>query len=400
MTNVQSLGPDRPAPGVALATIAREWGRIGCIGFGGPPTHIALLRRLCVERAAVDAAQRVRGRDRRDQSAARSRVDPAGHLLRLAAPRVGRGAWSAGCASSSRTDRHPGPVGGVPGHPPARLGPRGRRRRRGSRAGRGGPGRIGLVPASWERIGPAERSRPDGWSTPCSAAPPRPRSDPTWCSCSSRAALVEVARPTANGDRPDRAQPAPSLPCWSRHGAAAGGLGALAWVAFKVGALSYGGGFVIIPLMQHDAVHDLPLDDRSPVPQRRRPRPGHSRPRRPDGRRGRLRRGRASAAGCSPRWWPSPRRSSSSSSAAPASTGSGPSLPVQAFLTGAGPAVVGAIAGSAIPLGLALSHLWQLAVLALSGIWLIALRKGVVLAIVGGGIAGAIAALAGAPVSP
>src|SRR6185312_4575044 len=33
-----------------------------------------------------------------------------------------------------------------------------------------------------------------------------------------------------------------------------GGLAALAWVAFKVGALSYGGGFVIIPLMQGDAV--------------------------------------------------------------------------------------------------------------------------------------------------
>src|SRR6266576_3146546 len=28
----------------------------------------------------------------------------------------------------------------------------------------------------------------------------------------------------------------------------------VAWVAFKVGALSYGGGFVIIPLMQSDAV--------------------------------------------------------------------------------------------------------------------------------------------------
>src|SRR4051794_20160090 len=33
-----------------LATIGREWGRIGCLGFGGPPTHIALLRALCVDR--------------------------------------------------------------------------------------------------------------------------------------------------------------------------------------------------------------------------------------------------------------------------------------------------------------------------------------------------------------
>lgn len=35
-----------------LDEIAREWGRIGCIGFGGPPAHIALLRELCVERRA------------------------------------------------------------------------------------------------------------------------------------------------------------------------------------------------------------------------------------------------------------------------------------------------------------------------------------------------------------
>jgi chromate transporter len=34
---------------VALSTIAREWSRIGIIGFGGPPAHIALLRQLCVE---------------------------------------------------------------------------------------------------------------------------------------------------------------------------------------------------------------------------------------------------------------------------------------------------------------------------------------------------------------
>ena len=37
--------------------------------------------------------------------------------------------------------------------------------------------------------------------------------------------------------------------------AAVGGLPALAWVALKVGALSYGGGFVIVPLMQADAVN-------------------------------------------------------------------------------------------------------------------------------------------------
>src|SRR5271163_2015877 len=37
-------------PDVGLSTIAREWGRIGCTGFGGPPTHIAMLRRLAVER--------------------------------------------------------------------------------------------------------------------------------------------------------------------------------------------------------------------------------------------------------------------------------------------------------------------------------------------------------------
>src|SRR5215468_1882507 len=35
---------------VALGTIAREWLRIGLTGFGGPPAHIALLRRLVVER--------------------------------------------------------------------------------------------------------------------------------------------------------------------------------------------------------------------------------------------------------------------------------------------------------------------------------------------------------------
>ena len=33
-----------------VGTVAREWGRLGFIGFGGPPAHIVLLRQLCVER--------------------------------------------------------------------------------------------------------------------------------------------------------------------------------------------------------------------------------------------------------------------------------------------------------------------------------------------------------------
>src|SRR3989442_750556 len=36
----------------SLFTLAREWTRIGVAGFGGPPTHVALLRRLVVDREA------------------------------------------------------------------------------------------------------------------------------------------------------------------------------------------------------------------------------------------------------------------------------------------------------------------------------------------------------------
>ena len=40
------------APSVAV--VLREWGRIGCIGFGGPPTHIKLLRELCAAMGGAD----------------------------------------------------------------------------------------------------------------------------------------------------------------------------------------------------------------------------------------------------------------------------------------------------------------------------------------------------------
>ena len=39
----------RQVPHVSIATVVREWTRLGFVGFGGPPTHIALLRRMCVD---------------------------------------------------------------------------------------------------------------------------------------------------------------------------------------------------------------------------------------------------------------------------------------------------------------------------------------------------------------
>ncbi|MCU1651283.1 MAG: chromate transporter, chromate ion transporter family, partial [Pseudonocardia sp.] len=45
--------PGEPADDLStptLLTVLRDWGRLGCVGFGGPPTHIKLLRDLCVTR--------------------------------------------------------------------------------------------------------------------------------------------------------------------------------------------------------------------------------------------------------------------------------------------------------------------------------------------------------------
>src|ERR1700722_15512611 len=54
-------GPEEPTPDarpdVALSTIAKEWGRIGCTGFGGPATHIAMLRRLVERHGWLDETE-------------------------------------------------------------------------------------------------------------------------------------------------------------------------------------------------------------------------------------------------------------------------------------------------------------------------------------------------------
>lgn len=70
---------------------------------------------------------------------------------------------------------------------------------------------------------------------------------------------------------------------------------------------------------------------------------------------------------------------------------------VQGFLRGAGPAALGAIAGSAVPLAGSVSHLWQVGVLALALAWL-AGRRPALRALAGGAGLGVVALLAGLPI--
>jgi chromate transporter len=254
----------------------------------------------------------------------------------------------------------------------------------------------GFVPASWKRIG--------------TGRPPRVR----WIAygvCGGTAAatvgpylvlvLVGCGVTEVMVRRQRRSLPPSSarafIPALVLHGAAVGGLGALAWVAFKVGALSYGGGFVIIPLMQHDTVttyhwmtgaqflNAVALGQITPGPVVQTVAVvGYA----AGGVGGGL---LAALIAFAPsfgfvmlggRHFERIRANSD----------------VESFLTGAGPAVIGAIAGSAIPLGLAFGHLWQIPVLAGALVWLFVARRGVVSALLISGAIGVVVALAGAPV--
>jgi chromate transporter len=178
--------------------------------------------------------------------------------------------------------------------------------------------------------------------------------------------------------------------------AAPGGFGALAWVAFKVGALSYGGGFVIIPLMQGDAVHvyhwmtdaqflnAVALGQVTPGPVVATVAAvGYA----AHGIAGGL---LAAAIAFAPsfsfvllggarfeRLRANPR--------------------ARAFLDGAGPAAIGAIFGAAVALAAALSEPWQFGLLAAAAVALLVLRRGVVETLLGAGVIGVVVALAGGP---
>ena len=168
---------------------------------GGPPTHIKLLRELCVQRKGWLDGQEFEG------AIAVCNLLPGPASTQLAifcAWRLRRPASAPDrrCrVHHPGPDRHPRPVGAVPGQIPAAVGPGGGcgRGRRGSRRGR----QRGHVPDRRELAAPpAARSAgsstwPPGW-------PPPPPSVSGWCSSCSAAASSSSA-PS-------------SLPAAARHG--------------------------------------------------------------------------------------------------------------------------------------------------------------------------------------
>jgi chromate transporter len=236
---------------VPLRTIAIDWTRIGIAGFGGPPTHLALVRRLVVERERW-----VNQRESEDALAACNLLPgPASTQLAIFLARRVAGPWGA-------------VVGGLGFIVPAVvliivlsvvfLGESLPLWVRGLGSGARAAVAAAAVSAGASLAGPSLKraTHPGRWFFyavlgGASAALIRRYLVLVLLGCG----LLELGIVRASATRHAIAAGHRRLRFPSQQLRGAGGLGALAWVAFKVGALSYGGGFVIIPLTQGDAVH-------------------------------------------------------------------------------------------------------------------------------------------------
>src|ERR1700689_4195394 len=236
---------------VPLRTIAREWTRLGIVGFGGPPTHIALLRKMCVEQ------HQWLGEQEFEDGLAATNLLPGPASTQLAifcAWRLRRtlGAilggvcfilpgliliiglsalflehdpplWILGAAAGAGAA-----VPAVALHAASRL----------VRASQERTGRDGSARYRWflyAALGIASAALIGSYVVVVLL----------WCG------LSEVAGGSRQRSAPGALGAAPT----ALHTLAVGGLGALTLEALKIGALSFGGGFVIIPLMQHDVVN-------------------------------------------------------------------------------------------------------------------------------------------------
>ena len=404
-----------------LGTVVREWGRIGCVGFGGPPAHIALLRQLCVERRQWLDAQEF------EDAIAACNLLPGPASTELAILCAWRVRGRVGALAGGLAFILPGlacilalSALFLAGTPPLWV--------KGAGAGAGAAVAAVAVQAGWTLLGPswtragqAGRARRFRWAGYLLAGGAAAATIGPWlvlvllgCGLAELAAArvrdgAARARPAGeaasgeatSGEGTGTARGIAALPGLlagaGRVAGAAGGAGlaGVAWVAFKVGALSFGGGFVIIPLMRADAVG-----------------------------RGWMTGGQFLNAVALGQITPGPVVQTVSAVGYAAAGVSGGLLAAlvafspsfvfvlggaryfsvlrtsrvaQAFLDGAGPAAIGAILGSAILLAGALSEPWQFAVLAAAAVVLLALRRGVVFTLLAAAAAGLLVALAGGP---
>jgi chromate transporter len=232
-----------------LVEVLREWGRIGVVGFGGPPAHVALLRDLVVERRRwLDA------REFEDANAACGLL-PGPASTQLAIYCAQRVAGVAGAVVGGLAFVLPGLVlilalaaGALGSDPPRWL--------LGLAAGAGAAVvpvvvQAGLVlgRSSLDGLHGARLWRAAAYVVAGAAAAVLIGPYVVLVLLTAGAAEALVRRPWA-GRRPRLGAHAWPLLVL----AAVSDLPELAWSALKVGALSYGGGFVIIPLMQGDAV--------------------------------------------------------------------------------------------------------------------------------------------------
>ncbi len=393
--------------------IVRDWGRIGCIGFGGPPAHVALLRELCVRRRrwltdvqferaiaatnllpgpastqlAIYCAWRLRGYRGALVGGLCFILPGLVAIIALAAlflsgspPRWLRGAgMGAGAAVAAVAVR-----AGLGVAEPIWARARGRRRIRvlaygivgGVAAALAGPWLVLVLLACGllELAGHQLVLRGGGTHA--------------WL------AAVEL-RLGRTGAHPLGRR----LPSWPLLAAVAepGGTLALAWTALKVGALAFGGGFVIVPLMQSDAVgtyhwmshgqflNAVALGQVTPGPLTQTVAVvGYA----ADGLPGAL---FAALIAFAPSF-------SFILLGAQRFERMLVNERVLAFLAGASPSAAGAIVGAAVPLAGALGESWQYAVLAGAGIALLVLRRGVVPTLLLAGCVGVAAVLLGAPI--
>jgi chromate transporter len=387
MSIPQAAAP--PRAGVSLRTIAREWGRIGCIGFGGPPAHVALFRELCVTR------REWLEEDQFERAIAASNILPGPASTQLAIYCAWRLRGSRGALIGGLGFILPGlililalSVLFLAGSPPAWI--------RGAGMGAGAAvaavavrAGLGVAVPIYRRTTDTQRPRILVYALAAgiAAATTGPWLVLVLLGCGA----IELTwqRQLAGGGV--------GFHAWPLLAAVAepGGTGALIWMALKVGALAFGGGFVIVPLMQSDAVgayhwmthaqflNAVALGQVTPGPVTQT----------------------VAAVGYSAGGLPA--------GLLAALVAFAPSFAfilfgaarferlllnerVTAFLAGAAPAAAGAIIGSAIPLAAAMSEAWQYVVLAVAAIALLILRRSIVLTLLTAGLVGAVAGLLGA----